>query len=118
MTENIVSLRPDKPFTPPAPPAEAAPFVPDENLVLLAQQMVDRVKSGEITALGIATISHGGIMSVFAVPSNITIPQLAVLNTSVDSLKDQVLGRINIHARYVDIDGDEYDPDEDGDDAS
>jgi hypothetical protein len=91
MTENpsVINLQTRKAFEQDVPKA-----VIDEASLGLALDILERVKSGRLTHLGmIGVYDDRGISAMIKRDSSTIIP-LAMLRISVDALKDQVRGAI------------------------
>jgi hypothetical protein len=108
----VISIGTRKEFTPPSPTDDDAEFVPDAKLLDLVENLVARVKTGEITAVAIAAICFGFPMSSYGVGPDISIPELCVLNTAADSVKDQIINRTYANVRYIGSDGEEIPEDD------
>jgi hypothetical protein len=92
-----------KEFVPPQPDE---PERPCSKTVDLLERLLERARSGELRGIGVAAIANAFPFSSFVMPVGETVQQLAVLNASVDSLKDQILGEIDSYSYIVPL-GDE-----------
>lgn len=74
-----------------------------EGSLFLVREVLRMVKSGELRDVGVIALAGGGPMTALSRSNGETVADLALLNLAADTLKDQVLHRVNDYMRPGDI---------------
>jgi hypothetical protein len=87
-------------------PKDAGEIAVDGVSLALAEDILERVKAGKLTHLGIVGLCENMPISAIISKEDLTIAQVALVNVAVDALKGQVQAMIRdfTYAKNVDVD--------------